>query len=421
MHHDVPTAGHSGRERTLELISRCYWWPSMRADVEAYVSKCDKCQRHKTNPGKIPGSLTPLYIPDYPWQSMGVDFMVSLPMTKSKKNSICVFVCRLTKQVHLCATTNKVDGKETADMFLDKVLRLHGVPRDIVSDRGPQFAGSFWQGLTRALGATPTLSTAYHPQTDGQTERANRVVADTLRLYCDQAQDDWDEHLPLVEFALNNSVSAATGQSPFYMLYGYHPNLLATIDVPKTRNPQAASVAQQLGARLKRAKECIQAAQDRMKRQYDSGHKPQTFVEGDSVLLSTKNIRPSGPAKLTPRFIGPYQVSRKVGSQAYELALPPSMRIHNVFHTSLLKPYRSDGAYQPPPVDWLGDEPFWAVERILRHATVTGTRGKPLTKYLVLWKGYSEGDATWEPRSQFSEDSLIQAYWDSLGVPMPKS
>jgi hypothetical protein len=322
--------------------------------------------------------------------------------------------------VHLCATTNKVTAQETADLFVHNVFKLHGVPTDIVSDRGPQFSGTFWQGLTKALGSSSKLSTAYHPQTDGQTERANRVVADTLRHYCDYAQDDWDMQLPLVEFALNNAISAATGMTPFFALYGYHPQLMASINLPECKNPQVNTTAETLRVRLQRAKECIQAAQDRMKRQYDQGHKPQTFQADEFVLLSTKNIRIPGPSKLLPRFVGPYQVVKRIGEQAYELALPANMKIHKVFHTSLLRPYRSDGPAQPPPVEWLDGEAQWEVERILGHTRTKNHKGRWVTKYLVRWAGYPSPDEdTWEPKSQFTNDSLIKAYWQALGQAEP--
>lgn len=172
MHHAAITAGHPGATRTLELVQRFYWWPSMRGDIHTHVSKCPHCQRNKPASGKQPGRLKPLPTPSKPWDSVGMDFIVALPPTKSKFNAIAVFVDRLTKMVHLCPCTNKVTAQDTASLFINAVVKLHGVPSDTVSDRGPQFAGSFWQSLAERLGITVNLSTAYHPQTDGQTERA---------------------------------------------------------------------------------------------------------------------------------------------------------------------------------------------------------------------------------------------------------
>lgn len=416
MHHDAPTAGHPGQTRTLELIRRSYWWETMRADVDDYVAHCDKCQRNKPQTGKQPGTLSPLPLPDKPWDSVGIDFVVGLPQTKPRNyNAIVVFVDRLTKMCHLQPTTNKVTAQDTADIFVDAVVKLHGVPQDTVSDRGPQFAGTFWQSLADRLGFKSKLSSAYHPQTDGQTERTNRVVADTLRHYCDTCQNNWDEHLSTVEFAINNAINASTGQTPFYMNYGYHPNIPASLGSSIT-NPAAAQMAESLASRLARAKRCLQAAQDRMRAQYDKHHKPQIFQIGDRVLLSTQNIRPSVPAKILPRFIGPFEVLEQLGTQAYKLSLPEHLKIHNVFHTSLLKAYKSDGNYQPPPIDWLDGEPYWAVETLLSHRKVPGSGKRQITQYLVRWKGYGKEHDTWEPETQFSDDSLIKAYWATVST-----
>jgi hypothetical protein len=274
------------------------------------------------------------------------------------------------------------------------------------------------------------MSTAYHPQTDGQTERANRVVIDTLRNYCDEVQTTWDEHLPLVEFALNNAVNASTQMSPFYAVYGLHPRTPAMRLVDNTV-PSARQYAENLDSRMQRAKRCVQAAQERMKATYDKGHIQTTFTEGDMVLLSTKNLQRSATVrdatghskvKLWPKFVGPYKVLKCIGTQAYRLDLPSSFKIHNVFHVSLLRQYHGDGTYsppQPPPVDMWDGQPVWSVERILDHAMINPKATKPKYKYLVRWQGYPPDDDTWEPATQFTEPSLIKEYWARLDKPMP--
>lgn len=413
MHHDSPLAGHMGRTRTLNLIQRGYWWPNMRADVEAYVARCDSCQRNKAQSGKTPGEMRPLPIPARLWGSVGIDFIVALPMTKSGKNAIAVFVDRLSKMVHLHATSNSVSSRELAEMFISSVVRLHGVPDDTVSDRGPQLTSAFWKCVTERLGVAAKHSSAFHPQTDGQTERANRVVSETLRNYCDAYSDSWDEHLPLVEFAMNNAVSASTGQTPFYMNYGFHPTL--PMSVPSDiANPAANETVEALTARLDRAKRCLQSAQARMKKAYDAKRKPVTFEVGTPVLLSTKNIRAKLPSKLLPKWIGPYPVTEVINSQAYRLQLPASMRIHDVFHVSLLKKYESTGKTNPPPIDWADDGgAYWSVEKILAHKQVKGGR-TPKYEYYVRWKGYGPDHDQWIPPQNFSEDSMIKEYWAEL-------
>jgi transposase InsO family protein len=430
-HHDGPLSGHMGRQRTLDLISRTYWWPTMRADVEAHVRACDSCQRNKARAGQPHGQLMPIPYPDLPWQSVGMDFVTGLPPTAAGFDAICVMVDRCTKMVRIAPCVNLPTASESADIMLMHVVRHHGMPTDVISDRGSQFVSQFWQALCKLVGMESKTSTAYHPQTDGQTERANRVVIDTLRSYCDEVQGAWDTHVPLVEFAMNNAVNASTGMSPFYALYGLHPRVPSMLMVDNTV-PGARQYAETLDRRMQRAKRCVQAAQERMKATYDKNHKPAAFKVSDMVLLSTKNLMRSATvrgvagldnAKLFPKFIGPYKVTRVIKGQACELALPENYRIHNVFHVNLLQPYHTDGRYQPPkppPIDLWDGQPVWKVERILDHAIINLRAKVPKYKYLIRWEGYPPEDDTWEPATQFTEPSVIQEYWDKLGRPMPK-
>jgi hypothetical protein len=325
---------------------------------------------------------------------------------------------------------NLPSAPETADILLAHVVRHHGMPADVVSDRGSQFISVFWQAMCKLVGMESKTSTAYHPQSDGQTERANRVVIDTLRSYCDEVQSAWDTHLPLVEFAMNNAVNASTGMTPFYALYGLHPRIPSMLMVDN-RVPSARQFAETLERRMQRAKRCVQAAQERMKATYDKNHKHVEFKENDMVMLSTKNMMRTATLrkatdtdnrKLFPKFIGPFQVSRVIKGQACELALPDNYGIHNVFHVSLLQPYHSDGSYRPPklpPIDLWDGQPVWSVDRLLDHAVINPRARVPKYKYLVRWEGYPPEDDTWEASTQFTEPSVIQAYWDKLGRPMP--
>ena len=431
-HHDSPLSGHMGRARTLDLVSRSYWWPTMRHDVEHHVRTCDSCQRNKAATGKTQGELLPLPYPDLPWQSIGMDFVVGLPKTKAGHAAICVMIDRCTKMVRLAACENLPSAIETADIVMQNVVRSHGVPTDVISDRGSQFVSKFWQALFQLLGMESKLSSAYHPQTDGQTERANRVVIDTLRNYCDEVQTTWDTHLPLVEFALNNAVNASTSMSPFYALYGLHPRTPGMLMLDN-RVPSARQYVESLDSRMKRAKRCVQAAQERMKATHDKQHKPIEFKVGDQVLLSTRNLQRTATArkaadtdnaKLFPKYLGPFSISKVINSQAYALDLPATYDIHNVFHVSLLRPYHSDGTYQPPkfkppPIDLWDGQPVWRVERLLDHAVINPRAKTPKYKYLVRWEGYPPEDDTWEPATQFTEPSLIEEYWVRLGKPVP--
>jgi len=202
-HHEVPEAGHPGRSKTLELLSRNYHWPKMRQDVERFVRNCHTCRRSKTSRHERFGVLRLLAIAQQPWQDISMDFVTGLQRSKDH-NALWVVVDRLTKQRHLVPCSTTVDARDLADLFLQHVFRLHGLPRTITSDRGPQFASAFWHRLCARLGIEPQLSTAFHPQTDGQTERMNAVMEQYMRSYLNYLQDDWADWLPIAEFASNN-------------------------------------------------------------------------------------------------------------------------------------------------------------------------------------------------------------------------
>jgi transposase InsO family protein len=226
--HDAPAFGHPGRAKTLELLQRGHYWDTMRRDVDRFVRNCDTCRRSRTSRHAPFGLLRPLPVPQAPWQDISMDFVVGLPWSEGC-DAIWVVVDRLTKQRHLVPCRSDVDANDLADLFLKWVFRLHGLPETITSDRGPQFASHFWGRLCSRLEIGRRMSTAFHPQTDGQTERFNAVMEQYLRSYVNYLQDDWSSWLPLAEFAANNHASDATGLSPFFALHGHHPRATTSL------------------------------------------------------------------------------------------------------------------------------------------------------------------------------------------------
>ena len=225
-HHDTPYPGHIGINRTESLLSRQYWWPHMRADIISNVMQCAVCQRNKPSNQRPAGLLQPLPIPERPWNSVSMDLM---PQTRTGHTTIAVFVDRMSKMAHFVATHTTVSAAEMSRLFLDHIFKLHGMPEEIVADRDPRFTSTFWSELMAMLGAKRSMSSAYHPQSDGQTERMNRVLEDMLPHYCDPSQTDWNEHLSLAEFAVNNAVQASTRFTPFMLNSGQHPHTPTTI------------------------------------------------------------------------------------------------------------------------------------------------------------------------------------------------
>ena len=416
--HDTPYSGHLGINKTVSLLARGFWWPTLRQDVTAYVQTCVPCQRNKSSTQKPAGLLQPLPIPDRPWAVVSLDFVTCLPPTRTGWDAILVFVDKLTKMVHFAPTTSQCDAPDAARLFYECVFRLHGVPCALISDRDTRFTSRFWTELCRLLGTKLRMSTAAHPQTDGQTERVNRVLEEMMRAFVGPAQDDWDSKLAAIEFAVNNSVHDSTRNTPFKLNCGQDPLTPLTVALP-CEVPAAQTFVARISESLADAKRCLQAAQQRQKKNADLKRRELTFAVGEDVLLSTKHIRwklPDGVTqKFLPRYIGPYRVVKRVGEVAYELELLPHMKMHDVFHVSLLHKYRTDGRYQPPgPVMTIDGDEEWDVERVLKHREVKRGRGHQRW-YLIKWRGHDHASNEWV-RAKDAENcaELVQEYWDSV-------
>ena len=339
---------------------------------------------------------------------------------------ILVVVCRLCKVVHIVPTTGKVGALGLAKLYRDHVWKLHGVPKEVISDRGKEFCNGFMKQLYKLIGTEQKLSTAYHPQTDGQTERVNRVLEDMLRNYVGGKQDDWDEYLAAAEFAINNSYHDSIGTTPFKLWTGRHPNL--PVSIAKGKFPKAAEFADQMIQGLADAKRHLEAAKQRQKAYADKKRRHVEFELGDKVLLNTKNINhlmPIGGTKnLLPKWIGPFSVSWKnPNATAYGLELPANMqRIHNVFHISLLKGHVPDGRTPPPPppIEEEGEK-YYQIERVLDHRVIKRGRGTR-REYLIRWEGYPLEHDTWEPESNIAESErgeTLRRYWEYIGLDPP--
>ena len=406
--HDSTLTGHPGRDATLAILSRRFYWPGVSQYVRKFSNNCDVCGRITTWRDKRWGLLKPLPIPNRIWREISMDFITGLPPARGSGATVClVIVDRFSKGVIFESVTD-MTAEGTADLFIKLFYRHHGLPAAITSDRGSQWVNAFWKRVCQLVGIERRLSTAYHPETDGSTEQKNQVLEAYLSAFVAYTQEDWAEHLPSAELAINNRNATSTGISSFFMTHGYNVEPIQVKEELDERNEHTRlspiAAGEQVVKRLRDAREwaeaAIAAAQQTQEMHANRHRQPAIqFKVGDKVWLNLKNIKTDRPCKKIDWRHAKYTVTRVISSHAYELDVPPG--IANRFHVVLLRPaatdplpsQRRDDA-QPPAI--ISDEghPEWEVEEILRARSRKYGRGKQRQVH-VKWKGYAL--PTWEP------------------------
>lgn len=422
--HNSPVGGHPGRTRTLDILSRHYYWPKMYETVRRFVSSCHTCSRTKAWKTTFTGVLKPLPVPQRRWADISVDFIVELPESEGCPN-IMVVVDRLSKGAHFIECPN-ITARTVARLFLKHVWKLHGLPESIVSDRGSAFISEFWKELCARLRIDSRLSTAFHPETDGQTERKNGELEQYLRAFVSYQQDDWVEWLPMAEFCANNSRNESTGTSPFLANSGQHPRM--GFEPPTERRDQLT--AREVDDFVSHMKELDEFLRDEMAwaqavyaEKADRKRTPApAYKVGDYVWANLKNMRTHRQSKkLDWKNAGPYEIEKVVSPYAFRLKLPPSVKIWPVVNTSNLmpvsetEPIPGQRPEPPPPIEIDGEEEY-AVERIL-DARIHHRR----LQFLVKWRGYENpDDLTWEPESTVAEAAALDEFEAQNGALMER-
>lgn len=423
--HDSPTGGHCGRDRMLAEVQQRFEWKGMARDVEQYVLTCDACQRNKHSKQLKPGLLMPLPLPDEPCMHWTTDAVSGLPRSKRGFDAIQVYVCRRTKLKRFAVAHTTDTSADLASNTLRTIIGPHGMPMSIVSDRDPRITAHYWRELSRVLGSEINLSTAHHPQSDGQSEREIQTLITALRGYVNAMGNDWDEYLPALELAFNSKVQASTGASPFSLVYGVDARLPIDClldDVRPSTVVAAGQRADRMRKALDQARTTTEKAQARQKRLADRHRRLLELHEGDMVLLATEGLQlRSGTHKLTARYIGPFRVQGAINGNAVTLELPPLLgALHSTFNISRLKLYRDgQSAFpsrpqrytQPPAVEAdTNGVPRYEVECVLAQRGIGARR-----ELLVRWKGYGAEDDEWQPRAELVRTApVVVAEYDAL-------
>ncbi|KAL0146797.1 hypothetical protein M9458_057736 [Cirrhinus mrigala] len=371
---------------------------------------CKECAMSKS-PRHLPaGKLHPLPVPNRPWSHLGVDFMTDHPVS-DENTCILVIIDRFSKFCRLIPLKRLPTALETAECLFNHVFRYYGLPEDIVSDRGPQFISRVWKAFFKLLGVTVSLSSGYHPQTNGQTERKIQEVGWFLRTFCHGHQNSWNQFLGWAEYAQNSLRQPSTGLTPFQCVLGFQPPLF-----PWNGEPSDVLAVDHWFRESERvwdaAHHHLQRAVNRSKAVTDRRRIPgPNFTPGQKVWLSTRDIRLCLPSKkLSPRFIGPFTILEQVNPVTYKLQLPPQYRIHPTFHVSLLKPCHEPllpstepgHEEEPPPPMVLEEGSIYSVKEILQSRRHGGR-----LEYLVDWEGYGPEERSWVPRDDILDPTLI--------------
>lgn len=391
----------------------------MNADVDAFCQSCTTCNTSKPSNQQPHGLLHTLDVPSRPWETMGVDFVGPLPESRTLNGSfdmIMVTICHLTSLVHLVPILQTYRAKDIAEVIFDRVYKHHGMPKHIVSDRDTLFTSTFWQTLHSLTGTELRISSSYHPQSDGATERANRTMTQMLRQCVDIDQKNWATKLPAIEFAMNSASSATTGFPPFLLTNGQMPRSM--IWDQNTEYPGVRRFAQNMKDAILTAHDAILTARVKQTRMANSRRKESPFVVGDLVYLSTANLSlPKGRArKLSPKFIGPFKILDDYKNNSYKLDLPAELKqrgLHPAFHANLLRIHvpnddRRFPGRQVHQISSLGNSDEWAVSEILTH------HGKGSdAMFKLLWKA---GDEAWLPYHEISNLEVLNQYLEAQGV-----
>ena len=393
------------------MAKRDYWWPNMKQDIEQYIKGCAACQANKINMHPLKPTIIPITPSEgLPFRTVAMDFITKLPKSGKYDTILTITDHDCTKAAIFIPCQETITAEGVAMLYLRWVYPRYGIPAKVITNRDTRFTSKFAKGLCDALQIKQNISTAYHPQTDGQSERTNQFLETYLCFYCEEKQDDWHKWLPFAEFAHNQWPNATTQKTPFELIMGYTPKLewnLLPSQVPavEKRLGELEEVRQEAFRNILKAQSVL-----RMKKKGSKRFKP--YQEGDQVWIEGTNLKTLYPtAKLGPKRYGPFKILKQMSPVVYWVEIPKHWKIHNVFHANLITPYKETELHGPnftrPPPDLVDGEEEYEVEKIIDMKQM-GRRRK--TYYLVKWKGYPTSDNSWEPWENIHADELIKEF-----------
>lgn len=349
---------------------------------------------------KYPGLLQPLEVANQSWQVISMDFVEGLPKS-DHYSCVLVVVDTFSKYAHFVPLAHPYTAQSVATAFMNNIYKLHGLPEAIISDRERVFTSKLWQELFRLSGTQLKMSSAYHPQTDGKTERVNQCLETYLRCFLQTCPRQWVKWLHLAEYWYNTCFHSSTGRTPFEVVYGQSPKHFGVDSIECCAVPDLQEWMAERDLMTQLVKQHLQRAQQKMKVQADKKRSDQSFLVGDKVFLKLQpyvqqSVAPRANSKLAFKYFGPFEILQKIGQVAYKLQLPEGSLIHPVFHVSQLKKYiGSDtqvSSVIPEPID------YNPVAESAIGDRICNVKGKVQLQVLVQWKGWPRNMATWEPK-----------------------
>ena len=354
--HNMVFTMHPGGNKMYQDLKQFYWLKGMKRYVTEYVSKCLTCQQVKAEHQVPIGLLNPPPIPQWKWDNITMDFVSGFPLTQQKHDSVWVIVDKLTKSAHFIPVRMDYSMDRLAELYVEEIIRLHGVLLSIVSDRDPRFTSRFWKELQSVLGTKLKFSITFHLQTDGQLKRLIQVLEDMLRGCVIEFSGSWDRYIPLMEFAYNSSFQSSIGMAPYEALYGWKCRTHVCWTELNEHKVIGPNIVKDTEEKVQVIRKRLKADNDRQKSYADLKRRDIAYEVGDKVFLKVspwrKILRFGKKGKLSSRFMRPYEVLERIGPVAYRLALPPKLiKLHNVFHVSILQRYNSNEPHILPVQD----------------------------------------------------------------------